>query len=147
MAGDPRFVPATLLTLKSGVLATLLVVALVTLTLVSVHGTRLWRWIMASLPPLLAVPHAAFAVGLAFLVAPSGWLVRLVSPELSGWARPPTAWVVPDAGGWSLIAALVMKETPFLLLAAAAQLRASTSTPRSASGARSATRRRAAGAG
>ena len=123
MAGDPRFVPATLLTLKSGVLATLLVVALVTLTLVSVHGTRLWRWIMASLPPLLAVPHAAFAVGLAFLVAPSGWLVRLVSPELSGWARPPTAWVVPDAGGWSLIAALVMKETPFLLLAAAAQLR------------------------
>jgi len=123
VAGDPRFVPAVLLTLKTGVVATLLVVALVTLTLVSVHGTRLWRWITASLPPLLAVPHAAFAVGLAFLVAPSGWLVRLVSPLPSGWTRPPTDWVVPDASGWSLVAALAMKETPFLLLAAAAQLR------------------------
>ena len=120
---DPRFVQAVLLTLKTGVLATALVLALVTLTLVSVHGTRLWRWITASLPPLLAVPHAAFAVGLAFLVAPSGWLVRLVSPWPSGWARPPTDWVVPDAGGWSLIAVLLMKEAPFLLLAAAAQLR------------------------
>lgn len=123
IAGDPRFPPAVVLTLKSGIVATLLVVALVTLTLVSVHGTRLWRWVTASLPPLLAVPHAAFAVGLAFLVAPSGWLVRLVSPIPSGWERPPTDWVVPDAGGWSLVAALVMKETPFLLLAAAAQLR------------------------
>ena len=124
IVADPRFVPAVALTLKTGVSATLAALALVLLTLVSVHGTRAWRWIMASLPPLLAVPHAAFAVGLAFLIAPSGWLVRLVSPLPSGWARPPTDWVVPDADGWSLVAALVMKETPFLLLAAAAQLQA-----------------------
>ena len=123
IAGDPRFLPAIALTLKTGVFSTGLVLALVTLTLVCVHGTRLWRWVTASLPPLLAVPHAAFAIGLAFLVAPSGWLVRLVSPWPSGWARPPTDWVVPDAGGWSLIAVLVLKETPFLLLAAVAQLR------------------------
>ena len=120
---DPRALPAALLTLKSGIVATLLALALVLLTLVSVHGTRWWRLVTASLPPLLAVPHAAFAVGLAFLIAPSGWLVRLLSPFPSGWTRPPTQWVVPDADGWSLIAALVMKEAPFLLLAAAAQLR------------------------
>lgn len=120
--GDPRFLPAVRLTLFTGIMATVLVLALVLLTLVSVHGTRGWRWVTASLPPLLAVPHAAFAVGLAFLIAPSGWLVRLVSPWPSGWERPPTDWVIPDAGGWSLIAVLVMKETPFLLLAAAAQL-------------------------
>ena len=30
--------------------------------------------------PLLAVPHLALAVGLAFLIAPSGWLVRLIAP-------------------------------------------------------------------
>ena len=29
------------------------------------------------------------AIGLAFLIAPSGWLVRLVSPLLTGWDRPP----------------------------------------------------------
>ena len=122
IVGDPRFLPAARLTLFTGVMATVLVLALVLLTLVCVHGTRWWRWVTASLPPLLAVPHAAFAVGLAFLIAPSGWLVRLVSPWPSGWERPPTDWVIPDAAGWSLIAVLVMKETPFLLLAAAAQL-------------------------
>lgn len=121
---DPRLQPAVLLSLKTGLLATVLTLSLTVLTLVCVHNTRWWRWLLASLPPLLAVPHAAMAVGLAFLVAPSGWLVRLVSPALSGWQRPPTDWVVPDVGGWTLILGLVLKETPFLLLAAAAQLSA-----------------------
>lgn len=124
ITGDPRFAPSIRLTLKTGIAATVIVLALVLLTLVSVHGSRWWRWVTASLPPLLAVPHAAFAVGLAFLVAPSGWLVRLISPWPSDWQRPPDDWVIPDAGGWSLVAGLVMKETPFLLLAAAAQLQA-----------------------
>ena len=42
------------------------------------------------LAPLLALPHAAFAIGLAFLIAPSRWLVRLLSPWATGWGRPPT---------------------------------------------------------
>ncbi|MEE9321119.1 MAG: ABC transporter permease subunit [Granulosicoccus sp.] len=119
---DPRFVPSIWLTLKTGIVATLLVLLLTVVTLVSAHDTRLWRWIKASMPPLLAVPHAAIAVGLVYLIAPSGWLVRLVSPAISGWQRPPTTWVVPDADGWSLILGLLIKETPFLLLAATAQL-------------------------
>lgn len=119
---DPRFWPSILLSLKTGMLSTVFVLVVTSLSLVCVYGTRLWRWFMAFLPPLLAVPHAAMAVGLVFLVSPSGWLVRLVSPGLSGLERPSTAWVVPDSGGWTLILGLVIKEAPFLLLAAAAQL-------------------------
>ena len=119
---DPRFVPSVYLTLKTGIVTTLLVLLLTVVTLVSAHDTRLWRWMSASMPPLLAVPHAAIAVGLVYLIAPSGWLVRLVSPVLTGWQRPPTSWVVPDADGWSLILGLLIKEAPFLMLAATAQL-------------------------
>ncbi len=119
---DPRTLPALWLTLFTGTVATLLVLGSTIVVLVSAHGTRAWNWAMGALPPLLAVPHAALAVGLAFLIAPSGWLARLVSPWATGWERPPMAWLVPDAAGWSLVAGLVLKETPFLLLAAAAQL-------------------------
>ncbi|MFT4729470.1 MAG: putative thiamine transport system permease protein [Granulosicoccus sp.] len=124
VVSDPRFSSALALSLRTGVVATVLVLATTLLTLVCVHDTRLWRLLGASLAPVLAVPHAAIAVGLLFLISPSGALVRLVSPELTGLTRPPTDWVVPDAGGWSLIIGLVIKETPFLLLAAAAQLSA-----------------------
>jgi len=122
LVNDPRFWPSIWLSVKTGLCATFLVLLLTLLTLVCAHGTRLWRWLMAFLPPLLAVPHAAMAVGLVFLISPSGWLVRLVSPALTGLDRPPTLWVVPDSGGWSMILGLVIKETPFLLMAAAAQL-------------------------
>jgi len=119
---DPRFWPSVRLTLQTGLTATAVVFLLTTLALVCVQRTRVWRWVLASLPPLLAVPHAALAVGILFLISPSGWVARLVSPWLSGWDRPPTGWVVPDADGLSLIIGLVIKEFPFLLLAAIAQL-------------------------
>ena len=122
LLADPRFWPSVFLSLKTGLTATILVLLVTLLTLVCAHGTRLWRWLMGFMPPLLAVPHAAMAVGLVFLISPSGWLVRLVSPSLSGFDRPPTQWVVPDSGGWSLILGLVIKEVPFLLMAAAAHL-------------------------
>ena len=32
--------------------------------------------LLRGLPVMLATPHAAFAIGLAFLLAPSGWLLR-----------------------------------------------------------------------
>ena len=119
---DPRTGPAIALTLFTGLGATLVALGATVLALVSAHGTRAWRWTMGALPPLLAVPHAALAVGLAFLLAPSGWLARLASPWATGWERSPTIWTVPDANGWSLLLGLALKETPFLVLAAAAQL-------------------------
>ncbi len=121
---DPRFWPSARLTLQTGLAATVISLLLTTVCLVCVQNTRLWRWVIASLPPLLAIPHAALAVGVLFLISPSGWIARLLSPWLTGWERPPTAWVVPDAEGLSLIIGLVIKEFPFLLLAGIAQLQA-----------------------
>ncbi len=76
------------------------------------------RW----LSPLLSVPHAAFAIGAVALLAPSGWLLRLVSPWPSGLDVPPDWPTTQDPWGLGLIAVLVAKEVPFLLWAAAAYL-------------------------
>jgi putative thiamine transport system permease protein len=65
---------------------------------------------------LLATPHAAFALGLAFLIAPSGWLVRMAALLLPV-ATPPDVLVPHDPWGLSLAAGLVLKEMPFLFFA------------------------------
>src|SRR3546814_16929645 len=52
----------------------------------------------------------------AFLIAPSGWLVRLVSPWATGWQLPPDVATVQDAHALALTLGLVVKELPFLLL-------------------------------
>lgn len=69
-----------------------------------------------ALAPLLAIPHVAIAIGFAFLIAPSGWIVRLISPELTGWDRPPDLPIVRDPLGLSFALGLVLKEVPYLVL-------------------------------
>lgn len=76
----------------------------------------------ALLPPLLATPHSAIAIGLAFLLAPSGWLMRLASPWATGFTSPPDLVTVNDPYGLSLVLGLALKETPFLLAASLAAL-------------------------
>jgi putative thiamine transport system permease protein len=71
---------------------------------------------------LLASPHSAVAIGLAFLIAPSGWIVRLLSPWATGFVSPPDWATVGDPRGLALILGLVVKETPFLIAVAAAAL-------------------------
>jgi putative thiamine transport system permease protein len=78
--------------------------------------TRFVRRLQSVLPPLLATPHVAIAIGFAFLVAPSGLLVRMISPWATGWDRPPAISTINDAYGLSLIAGLVLKETAYLVL-------------------------------
>ncbi|MDO8905367.1 ABC transporter permease [Hydrogenophaga sp.] len=78
--------------------------------------------LLRGLPVMLATPHAAFAIGLVFLVAPSGWLLRLFSPWLTGFNFPPPWPTTQDPWGLGLIVALVAKEIPFLLWTAATQL-------------------------
>lgn len=117
--GLPR---AVMLSLLTGLLATsvsLLIVALVT---AGWSGTRPFRALERLLSPLLSVPHAAAAFGLAFLIAPSGWLSRLVSPGLTGWDRPPDLLIVQDSLGLTMTAGLIVKEVPFLLLITLAAL-------------------------
>lgn len=112
----PGFWPALRLSVVTGGAAAVISVALVAVILAGWSGTRIFRWVERMLSPLLAVPHAAAAFGLAFLIAPSGWIFRLVSPGLTGWERPPDLLILQDPYGLSLIAGLVMKEVPFLLL-------------------------------
>lgn len=84
---------------------------------------RPWMHRLRSLlSPLLALPHVAFAIGVAFLLAPSGWLLRLLSPALTGFDLPPDWQTLRDPWGLGLILALILKETPFLLLMALAAL-------------------------
>ena len=65
---------------------------------------------------------AAVLMGLAFLLAPSGWIARLLSPWLTGWERPPDLLWPNDPAGLALILGLAVKETPFLLLLGLAAL-------------------------
>jgi putative thiamine transport system permease protein len=71
---------------------------------------------------MLAVPHAAFAMGLVLLIAPTGWLLRALSPWATGLQAPPPWPTTQDPWGLGLIAVLALKEIPFLLWAAHAHL-------------------------
>lgn len=79
------------------------------------HGTRSWLLIERSIAPLLAIPHASFAIGFAFLVAPSGFILRLLAPLSTSLATPPDFVFISDPQGLSLSLVLIIKETPFLL--------------------------------
>ena len=134
----PSLLNAVWLTLFSGIAATfisfsLAILLAAMLSRASLSGNKnnkmasLFVIVRRGLIPLIAVPHAAMALGLAFLVAPSGWLVRWFSFLLMGWETPPEWVTVQDPFGLSLILGLVLKETPYLLLmilAALPQIRA-----------------------
>jgi putative thiamine transport system permease protein len=110
------------LTVLSGFLATLATFLLTILLLAACHGGRLILALRGLMAPLIAVPHAAVALGLAFLIAPSGWLARLVSPWATGWDLPPDVATLQDPNGLALTLGLVIKELPFLLLMTLAAL-------------------------
>ena len=77
----PQAVRATLVsTILSTAFALLMAGAIAS----STFPGRAWTVLGRRLSLLLAVPHAAFAVGLSFLIAPSGWLARLIA-QLIGW--------------------------------------------------------------
>jgi putative thiamine transport system permease protein len=113
---------AVWLSVSTGFVTTATALALVMLIVAGWHGTRSFRLLERLLSPLLSVPHAAAAFGLAFLIAPSGWLSRMVSPQVTGWARPPDLLIVQDPWGLTLMAGLIAKEMPFLLLMTLAAL-------------------------
>ncbi len=109
------------LTLVTGIGATFLALALAAGASAALHSCLSRRAGGRLLTPFLATPHAAMAIGLAFLLAPSGWIARLAAP-LAGWDRPPMVATVNDPWGLALIAGLVIKELPFLLLVMLAAL-------------------------
>ena len=117
--GLPR---ALALSVGTGLISTLVALAITVLMVAALHDRPGFVAFRRVLSPLLALPHAAAALGLAFLVAPSGWLVRLISPWATGWDTPPDLLILNDPMGIALTLGLVAKEVPFLMLIALAIL-------------------------
>ncbi len=110
------------ISLASGVGTAAVSLILVMLFVAAWAGTPAFVRAQHAMSPLLSVPHAAAAFGLAFLIAPSGMIARLVSPWLTGWTDPPDWLIVNDPMGLSMMAGLVVKEIPFVLLVTLAAL-------------------------
>ncbi len=117
--GLPR---ALALSVGTGLISTLAALAITVLMIAALHDRPGFVAFRRALSPLLALPHAAAALGLAFLVAPSGWIVRLISPWATGWNTPPDLLILNDPMGIALTLGLVAKEVPFLMLMALAIL-------------------------
>lgn len=118
----PGFASATRLTLVTGLGSALLALCAMLTLLMAFYPSPLFRRLERWLAPVLSVPHAAFAIGLGFLITPSGWLVRLFA-SVTGLPQYPPDWLTfKDPWGLSLLLVLALKETPFLLFMALASL-------------------------
>ncbi len=122
LLAKPGIWTSAALSLGIGLTTTAVSLLTVMLFIAGWSGSRTFARLQHMITPLLSVPHAAVAFGLAFLIAPSGMLARLVSPGLTGWSQPPDMLIVHDAAGLSMMAGLIVKEIPFLLLIALAAL-------------------------
>ena len=118
----PGLPGAIWLSLFTGLGATVLSLMITVMICAAWQGSRAFGVIERALSPLLSVPHAAAAFGLAFLITPSGWIARALSPWATGWDQPPDILITQDPWGLSLMAGLVVKEVPFLLLMTLAAL-------------------------
>jgi putative thiamine transport system permease protein len=116
----PGFWHSLQLSIWIGLGTTFLSLAFVALFFAAFSGKPFFRAIERFIAPLMSVPHAAIAFGFAFLIAPSGWLMRLLSPSVTGFDRPPDWLIVNDPMGFALLGGLVLKEVPFLFLVALA---------------------------
>jgi putative thiamine transport system permease protein len=122
LVGYPGFATSVAVTLGTGVATALLAVTIACGFCAYAHDRPWMRRLSALLAPILSTPHSAIALGLAFLIAPSGWIVRAVSPWLTGWTLPPDVATVGDAAGLALIFGLLLKEVPYLVLMIAGAL-------------------------
>jgi putative thiamine transport system permease protein len=109
----PSLWQSTFLTLFIGFGATFLAVIGAVLACVYLDSIRLFR---RSLFLFLSVPHFAIGVGLIFLFSPTGWFIRAIDFFLFEISEPLGFSLVKDPYGLSLIFALIIKETPFLIM-------------------------------
>ncbi|MFN4009287.1 MAG: ABC transporter permease [Pannonibacter sp.] len=126
----PGLSRSVFLSLGSGLAATALSLLLVVLLLAGWMNNPVFTVLRRLLAPLLSVPHAAAALGLALVIAPSGLLVRLAAPFSPALDRPPDWLILQDPFALSLTLGLVLKEVPFLLLMALAALHQVDALPR-----------------
>ena len=103
------------LSLLTSIASTILATMLAALIVTAIYESPSWRKLAAITGGMLALPHLALAIGLSFLIMPSGVLARFIAALLTGWQTPPNWITTHDPYGLSLIAALVIKEAPFLI--------------------------------
>jgi putative thiamine transport system permease protein len=102
------------MSLAVGLVSTTIALLLAIAITAGLESRPISRWLERLAAPLIAVPHLSIAVGAAFLLAPSGWLVRLVAAPLGLTAPPPFTY----GTGYDLLVlgtVLVLKETSFLV--------------------------------
>jgi putative thiamine transport system permease protein len=125
LADDPRTLPALGSTLLAGTLATLAatVAAFTLIAMFDPCGSAPQGWPQRLAVAVLAVPHVAMALGLGFVLAPSGWMMRGIDALTGLLPLPPDVELVPREQGLALALGLFLKETPFLFVAMATALR------------------------
>ena len=79
---------ASWLSLKTGLLATVASLCGCFFIVVRFSGSPIMTFLHRLLGPLIAIPHSAIAVGMVFLLAPSGWLMRLIT--IANWLQSTT---------------------------------------------------------
>ena len=125
LLSDERVLPSCIATVIAGVAGTFAAVATAFALAVTCDqtGTTSAGWLQRLALAVLAVPHAALALGLVFVLTPSGWLMRGLQAVLGVWPQPPDWEIVPVETGLALAVALFLKETPFLFFAIVTSLR------------------------
>jgi putative thiamine transport system permease protein len=111
LLSHPQFSPALTLSIVTGSLSLIVSYLLAFWIVAGLHRTPSLQKLMGG---FLSLPHLAFAIGFGFLIMPSGLIARVLG-TLLGWAAPPLWVTTQDPLGISLIAALVLKEVPFII--------------------------------
>ncbi len=116
LLSEPGLVQALLVSVSSGVVSTLVALAVAHLAVATAFVRHRQATLRLAALPTLATPHVAVAIGLVLLLAPSGLVMRALSPWATGFEQPPDWATVQDPFGLALIVGLVVKEVPFLIL-------------------------------
>ncbi|MEZ8825037.1 ABC transporter permease [Vibrio amylolyticus] len=108
------------LTLFSSLFSSYLALLATFVILIASWGNRFWNRIELALSPLLALPHVAFAIGFAFLFAPTGLISRFLFSLFGYDANQQSVNDLPllinDPYALGLVIMLALKEIPFFLL-------------------------------
>ncbi len=110
------------LSVTTGLVSTLLAFVMTLMILAAFFNSRWLERIQRLLSPILVIPHAAAAIAVGFLIAPSGMLSRLVSPWLSGWELAPNGLFPHDPYGISIILGLTLERAALFITDGARRL-------------------------
>ncbi|MEQ1581925.1 MAG: ABC transporter permease subunit [Steroidobacteraceae bacterium] len=116
LLAEPGLLHASLLSIGTGVASTLLALAVAHMAVATAFLQQRAATLRLAALPALATPHVAIAIGLVLLLAPSGLLLRAVSPWATGYEQAPDWATVQDPFGLALTLGLIVKEVPFLIL-------------------------------